>query len=660
MMKALLKCSALALLLVSNAAFADETVHWMPWQRELALAGPEAETDFVFEASASAKDPVLHLAWSLSNEIDVARAVLRVRVDGGPARTIRLSDAERRVDSSGATPLYAASIRIGNLRKSGVHHITIASHLFESAADCLRHESENVWLRFDPTSELSWTRAGSASVSPNEWLREAQAAPASERVVLKAPNRTSLLTLAYFDVVRSLERRDIRTTSLPTKDMRSFALELTRERPLPETLCAALTIEGTRATLSAPSEAGLRCGARALRSDLVWAACKKSPCYLPKAWSENSAQSLQQEARSNEVWSLASLVGGKGYSIFGEGTGELAWTWVRPPSFTVQHTPTISFDVRHGPMALIDSLSSLSLTLNEKPLATWVVSGDDGASQTLRANIPREEWAKDAWSFTLRTGLRRPETLRCRGVDARNTWISIDSGNLLVPREERSSAALSSFFRGLSGDAPTLVIAPELTWTEVHAVAALFASSTKRGDYVFSGSCNSPFCVELKRSGSKGAAAPARAVRVGTGDQMIWTHDDGSSALPAIAASETMLARHLEQAGNHVLEIWSPTAQAPERLSSLENVSAQAAIETEGAWLEVVSSKSRTTSSTEVAPPTLKDDADPVTVVPEQKKLLLRIDTVFAPLIALSILLGIFWALRGNRNSAQLKKSEKP
>jgi hypothetical protein len=630
-MKLVLLPMLAALKMGSHAKVTDasaEHAHWTVASHDLTLQGTHLETSLPFEVSlqkGESTQPSLRLDWQAPPE---GAESLSLALDGKPFATIR-SEEGLTIDG-----VHRVHVKLPTLRDGGMHVVTLSAQARDAEHSCKRGETS--WLRILAGSEVTWPRPRSG-MSPRSWLHERTAVPLNARTWVEATGRTASIAAAYVDAVRGLRAHGIQTSASAEHATSSLALVVRKGYALPEGTCAALESDRTRMLLVAPTDADLSCGARALRSSKLWALCTQSPCFIPRNFRADEPADLPAES---VVWKVADSTTPEGLTFYGEGESQIVYTWTRPPGWTVRATPTLTLGFAHSSLALLDGpLSTLSVTLNGKPLGTWPLEGKNSNLQHIVANIPREEWSRDSWRLVIRTSLRRLPALACRGVPERDTWIRIDSSsNLDVPRDEHSSDAISDFIRKAERTGADLVLDPSADYPELHAVATMLAS-LRRNLLVPQSTCSDRPCLIVRRvSPSQGVEMRLSLARKADGG-LFWIPGKEALSIAAISAAGTMVAA---RSGNR-LELLSAGPEVPEQLPDLRDLGSPLGVYVEEDWLGI-GEATLLRESQEVRADARK--GLPNAVVPKERLRLARADMAFLSLIVVLLAIGVWWITR--------------
>ena len=479
-------CFAISVLcLLSPVSAMAELRTVKPIERPLLLSGRGGSASFAFELETSALNPhtpKLHLAWVISDVVNKERSSLTIQIDRRPLRTFWISKISQPEN------MGVSVVDMGSL-EAGVHVVTVISRLVVEDDPCLMKYQNDAWLHVLPETKIEWTKQAEkkARLSNVATIKQVWKGKQEKPFIQISPplllnKETALATILADHLLR-------KWNFVPTlKKTKGGSRLLLRLLPPPEGLPveknklfsllanapaearAVVSASGQTMTVLARTDKDLKGAVEQLFQDRIRNLCPtRKPCFLGETILSEAQIQNQEKENEAQVLSLTDIGYKHGWETKGAGTHILRFVWNKPAWWKISKFPELHLHVRVPKREIFNpKTTSLTIRLNERPLASWNLENYHQEQAFLKVKIPKEFWKENTWSFEVLVHLRPTEKIPCESLDENALWLVVESGSqLLVERDEAIYEGIASFFKMAETKRPLLVWSENLEWNQI-------------------------------------------------------------------------------------------------------------------------------------------------------------------------------------------------
>ena len=549
--------------------------------KDIVLTGRSASTTVPFELTPNdtrrgVPVAVISIAWS--SLVNPQRSTLHVTVDGVAVHSSWLSQGK-------GTEKRRIEVPLGDLR-AGAHMLRVRSRMRVDDDPCLQQYQDEAWVRIRATSGIRWTQSRTVqerswSNFDAMWLERGGDVFVELQGTLREEELTAALELHRWLVARGLRpqyqnppKNRLADITLTTSrgGFRHRARDALTAHPQAAMAVARhgsrLTVVGHHQDLAASVHAFFALNTRQH--------CQQRDLCLVSRAAHRPRHASERQSDRTMVLRLRDVGYDNGWTAQGSGRHELRLVWTRPEGWTVDRPPRIELPFRTSTSRQLDpERSSLSIRVNERPVATWDFQEVEQGSGTLQVYLPPAVWDDSALSVEVIATLQHRHPKRCEAEEKSALWLVLEGeGGLSVERVETIHRGVSTFGHSAPYRTITLANVDEIRPVDLPLVAEIIVpllDSKERLDLAFvdeAAHCEDR-CITFRQVSSPGKTVSALA-----GMPLVHEH------------TTPVLTHHSWLRGVHVLEVQLPltAVQQPPPVPYRELVGPVAVL-TNGRWM---------------------------------------------------------------------------
>lgn len=622
------------LMLLSAALAAEQALA----PETLVFSGLQAEHSVIL-TGPSEGPMTLALDLSGSERLEADESWFTVSMDGVPVRTTSLA-AVYQSGTHGHMDLELPAL------EAGFHTLTLKTNLWTDQDPCLDRGAESAWLRVDPSSALSW-QAPTGSTRLTSLVEDWQAQDKPVSLVLPVVP-TEAGVAALLSTQRLLQGWGLETTLEPgspaihlmqasvlAEEDPQWAAGLEILRTTADAQVVVNRVDDTLRVLTLRPELWSQ-ALSALTPELL-ARCTELPCVLGPL---PALSHLEAPGNSTPPSTLGDLGLERGAVFVGEGSHTLRLPFGRPATTQVTEAPVVDLRVKLPKSIDLESSSTASLWLGDRPIETWKLRGGE---QRLIARLPEYAWADALWDLRLELQLD-PENENCHAIDPKHNWIEVaPESAVLLALDEPHFEGLSGFERATQDTPATLRFNPELTWSQWQLTGELLSALPIKRDLLSqSSACDGP-CIESRVATVRDplaswiSGAPA------------WKDPEGTAELPLSASRgyPALQASDCEKGDCQALSLYLPReARVPENPPPFSALVGHQTVWDGEAWLSLEEDSEPTLT---LARADQASNAEMDRSISTNEARLSRVDQAMLALLLLVAFMGGLWVYRSTK-----------
>ncbi|MFT7583511.1 MAG: hypothetical protein ACI9MR_005198, partial [Myxococcota bacterium] len=248
-----------------------------------------------------------------------------------------------------------------------------------------------------------------------------------------------------------------------------------------EDVVAVIGLRDGTPTITSRAPEFLAGAVRALFDPVRMATCEAFPCPIAAADLPEDPADAQPP---NFAWRLGAGGWQRGWQANGPGRHQLQFTWQRPSEWVLTDRPTLDMVLTTTDRSLLDpAMSSVSVSVNDRALGTWPITGESADAQRLRVRIPKDIWNDDAWTFRVDVRLEHTSDRVCAARDDGRIWALFGAQSALVVPHRGALDGIAAWARDARIRRPTIAVQNDVAWDHVWELAEvlrpIFTASTE-------------------------------------------------------------------------------------------------------------------------------------------------------------------------------------